>query len=234
MNIIYTQFGLTPHGLYGKLTYNAKIFVTFGIIHTLLAQDFVKKFICRLLPPQIYKTIYVLISSSSLLMVVYFWQNTGKNLWNYTIVNETLTQVIQYSVFSIIMGFILFKQWKQDALDYYGIRDLYRTVDDMEKEKSIVKTFETTKLYGVVRHPMYLLTIVGFLCTPVMSLDRFYLTVVFTLYLMYAIPFEENHMIKEFGAKYLEYKEEVPALFPIKFGNSIKSVERLKESPKGK
>jgi len=102
-----------------------------------------------------------------------------------------------------------------------------------KKKKTPLNTFETTKLYGVVRHPMYLLTIVGFLCTPVMSVDRFYLTVVFTLYLIYAIPLEENHLIKEFGAKYLEYKEEVPALFPIKFGNSIKNVDR-KESPKGK
>jgi len=88
-------------------------------------------------------------------------------------------------------------------LDYYGINDLYRSVEEIERRHDLFKgQLITNGMYGMVRHPMYLLLLMSFLITPVMSLDRFCLMLAVGLYLTFAIPFEEKHLIKEFGTRY--------------------------------
>jgi len=74
---------------------------------------------------------------------------------------------------------------------------------------------KTEGVYAIVRHPMYLLTILAFVLTPVMSLDRFCFMVYTIMYITIVTQFEEAYLIEKYGEKYNKYQEEVPSLFPI-------------------
>jgi protein-S-isoprenylcysteine O-methyltransferase Ste14 len=59
------------------------------------------------------------------------------------------------------------------------------------------------------------MTILAFLITPVMSLDRLMIIIYTCLYALIGIPFEERKLIQIFGQDYIDYQQRVPAIFPF-------------------
>ena len=69
--------------------------------------------------------------------------------------------------------------------------------------------------YKVVRHPLYLFTIIFFLLRPTM--DLFYLVFLIFLIAYFYIGsfYEEKKLVSAFGDTYLNYQKSVPRLFPF-------------------
>jgi len=148
-------------------------------------------------------------------------------VWNLTIVDENLTAIFSFLIFWYIR-FLTFGLQGRNFFEYYGLADIPRGVDEMEKVRSKMP-LKTDGFYNIVRHPMYLLQIMTFLLSPVMSLDRLLMAMCSIVYVMASIPFEESHLIEEFGPRYKDYQETTPALFPF-----MKFLKRGKVSPKAK
>ena len=74
----------------------------------------------------------------------------------------------------------------------------------------------TSGIYGWVRHPDYLFALGVFWFLPRMTLLQLALCGVFTAYLAIGSLFEERRLILEFGAAYLEYRQRVPRLLPLR------------------
>lgn len=99
-----------------------------------------------------------------------------------------------------------------DALEFVGIRQI------MNYGRNTVlaepKTITQKGLLGIVRHPMYLATIVF-----VWSLNSTRVDIlthlILTLYLVIGLRLEERKLTKEFGLAYTRYQKEVPALVPF-------------------
>ena len=72
----------------------------------------------------------------------------------------------------------------------------------------------TSGLFRLCRHPLYLFTILGWLITPVMSLDRLAFIIYACLYLVVGVPIEERKLVKIFGQSYIDYQRRVPAIIP--------------------
>jgi protein-S-isoprenylcysteine O-methyltransferase Ste14 len=62
---------------------------------------------------------------------------------------------------------------------------------------------------------------IAFWATPTMTIAHLFFAIMTTGYMLTAIQFEENDLIKHFGAKYREYKRSAPMLIP--FTKSAKS-----------
>jgi len=88
---------------------------------------------------------------------------------------------------------------------------------------------KTEGLYKVVRHPMYMLSLMAFFMTPLMTWDRFLWSMMSLVYFVVAIPIEEIQLVEEFGPKYLDYQEQVQALVPFRY-----PLRATKTSPKAK
>ncbi|MFD2203792.1 methyltransferase family protein [Shivajiella indica] len=86
--------------------------------------------------------------------------------------------------------------------------------DDLED----VHVFVRKGLHQYIRHPLYaglILIFMGFfLFEPVLA--SLVHLVCLIIYLPFGIYFEEKKLIKIFGETYIQYKKEVPAIFPIK------------------
>lgn len=72
----------------------------------------------------------------------------------------------------------------------------------------------TTGWYGVVRHPLYLFSILFLVSNPVITVRWLLLTVVSTGYFIIGAFIEEKRLREEFGAEYEAYQRSVPFLLP--------------------
>ena len=125
------------------------------------------------------------------------------NLWS------TLLGVGQTGMMiSMIFGYILL--FTGFGIFIQGWRQLYRA----KEENKLV----TDGLYGLVRHPQYTGLFIGLFGEGVIhwptmfSIGLFPVIVIAYVWLAYK---EEKIVIKEFGQEYLDYKNRVPAFFPI-------------------
>ncbi len=88
----------------------------------------------------------------------------------------------------------------------------------IEIKPNLLKAGEVYKkgLYSRVRHPVYsglIIALIG-LSLFVYSLIFLVYSVVAVLMLIWLASYEEKHLIRRFGKKYLKYRTEVPMLIP--------------------
>lgn len=72
----------------------------------------------------------------------------------------------------------------------------------------------TSGWYSVVRHPLYLLSIIFLVLTPVMTSQRALLILLSTFYFICGGLLEERRLLEEFGDQYRQYRQQVPFLIP--------------------
>lgn len=68
--------------------------------------------------------------------------------------------------------------------------------------------------YGIVRHPLYFLSILFMFMNPVMTMRWLLLACLATLYFMIGALIEEQRLEKEFAEKYVRYRKHVPFIVP--------------------
>ena len=76
----------------------------------------------------------------------------------------------------------------------------------------------STGVFSIVRHPIYLgsiLTYLGFIFFT-LSLASFLFWILIIIFYFYISRYEERLLLKHFGDQYREYQSRVPMLFPFK------------------
>ncbi len=71
-----------------------------------------------------------------------------------------------------------------------------------------------------MRHPLYVGFFIAFWSTPTMTAGHLFFAVMTTVYILIAIRFEEHDLVAEHGARYVEYRKQVPMLVPRLGGRS--------------
>jgi protein-S-isoprenylcysteine O-methyltransferase Ste14 len=93
-----------------------------------------------------------------------------------------------------------------DAGIFLGIRQL--------RETETIETLKTDGFYAVVRHPLYLLSILFMLLNPVMSIQWLILTLFSTSYFIVGAIVEEKRLIESHGEEYISYMKKAPFMIP--------------------
>jgi protein-S-isoprenylcysteine O-methyltransferase Ste14 len=65
-----------------------------------------------------------------------------------------------------------------------------------------------------VRHPLYVGFFFAFWATPTMTAAHLFFALMTTTYILIAIRLEERDLVAEHGARYSEYRKQVPMLVP--------------------
>jgi methanethiol S-methyltransferase len=100
-----------------------------------------------------------------------------------------------------------------DAGIFLGIRQL--------RDTGTVETLKTEGFYAVVRHPLYLISILFMLLNPVMSIQWLILTLFSTIYFIAGAIVEEKRLIESHGEEYISYMKKVPFIIPAWRVNSV-------------
>jgi protein-S-isoprenylcysteine O-methyltransferase Ste14 len=204
---------LPEEALGARIALDAALFIGFGFLHTLFAQRRPHEALRAIFPAQALRTVYLAISGLALFAMMGFWQSTGTIVWAIP-----LTQLQAYSVSILVYWGILAVSGglvkTLEPLEFLGLRQIYQRPSQIGRTQG-TSALRSTGVYGWVRHPIYLFTLLAFTLAPVMTLDRLVLIFVTLIYLAVAIPIEERKLVAEFGGAYRQYQKRVPALFPF-------------------
>ncbi|MFN8434792.1 MAG: NnrU family protein [Anaerolineales bacterium] len=93
-----------------------------------------------------------------------------------------------------------------DTLSFVGLRQLF----EEEKTGQLV----TRGLYKVVRHPLYLFSLLFLWLSPSMSVNSLVFNLGVTAYFIIGAYFEERKLLRDFGEAYADYKRRTSFLIP--------------------
>ena len=176
---------------------NVVLFTIFALHHSIMARSGAKRWITRMVPPDLERSIYVWIASVLFLAVCWFWQPLPGVVWS-------TNGVLFWVLFAVQMiGVALTVR----AANVVGVWEL-AGVTQPDHTKPI--EFNVSGPFALVRHPIYLGWVLIVFATPVMTTSRLLFAAVSTAYLVAAIPWEERSLIEAFGEKYRVYQRQMP------------------------
>jgi Putative protein-S-isoprenylcysteine methyltransferase len=155
-----------------------------------------------------YRLIYNLLSLTLFIALLKFSSTLDTKL---VLKFEPPWTVLQYSLIVASGLVIIWAFLSYDTLEFIGISQLRGWG---EKEHTSPKTITDKGLLGLVRHPMYLATIV-FMWSLNSTRADILVHLVLTAYILIGIQLEERKLIKQFGSAYIDYQRKVPALIPF-------------------
>lgn len=118
--------------------------------------------------------------------------------------------ILQFGLIILSCLIILWAFLSYDPLEFIGIRQ----IKEIGEKSTLPKAITEKGLLGIVRHPMYLATIVLMWSLNSTKIDIIVHTIL-TIYILIGIKLEEKKLVKQFGLSYMIYQNKVPALIPF-------------------
>lgn len=198
--------------LASALLVNAALLTLFALQHSVMARPAFKRWWTKFVPAPIERSTYVLLASLCLILLFWYWQPMGGIIWQ---VESPAAQIILQSLCLLGFGIVLVTTFLINHFDLFGLRQVWLYANDKKYEPL---PFRTPLFYKYVRHPLYLGFMIAFWATPLMTAAHLFFAVMTTLYMLTAIQFEENDLVRHFGVKYEQYRRSAPMLIPFSKG----------------
>ena len=190
------------------LLINTLLLGLFAVQHSVMARPAFKRWWTRFVPKPVERSTYVLFSSLALMALFAFWQPIGGVIWD---VQDPVGQAVLYGLFAFGWGLVLVATFLINHFDLFGLRQVWLYLRGKEYRPL---NFGTPALYKIVRHPLYVGWFFAFWATPTMTVAHLFFALLTTAYILIAIRFEERDLVTEHGARYSEYRRQVPMLIP--------------------
>jgi protein-S-isoprenylcysteine O-methyltransferase Ste14 len=198
-------------------------FISFSMIHSLFSALFLKKWFISKFPgiAPLYRLIFNVAQTLLFFIMLVLvpkpmqiiWQTAG--FWFY------LLRLVQFTMLILLAG--SFRHFNSGEFLGLGLAKKWLMARKLNIRVSIDETgdevyeLNQTGFYGLVRHPIYLFTIILFLSDPVMRLFQLYLVFWLILYFYVGSVFEERRLVRIFGQQYMDYQRRVDRLFPLEW-----------------
>ena len=173
---------------------NLSLLALFGLQHSLMARTWFKES-AKLPKP---RRTYVLATIAVLVLIANLWQPMPAIAWHFT----GAVAIGLYIVWTLGLQLVLFSAMSINYRELLGFAE------------PAAPQFRTPFLYTIVRHPIYLGTILILWSAPKMTHGRLLFAAGMTLYILIGIQFEERDLERTFGDVYRVYKQRVPMLIP--------------------
>ncbi len=199
-------------GASGPLDYalliNLALLGLFAVQHSIMARPDFKDKWTKIIPRPAERSTYVLLSSLLLILLFWQWRPMQPVLWTVT---SPLGSAILSALYYTGWVLVCISTFMIDHFDFFGLRQIFRHVSGKPSDNI---GFKTPALYKYVRHPIMLGFIIAFWSTTRMTLGHLIFALASTGYILIALRFEENDLIRAYGDAYRGYKLRVPMLFP--------------------
>jgi len=199
----------TPVGPLGQaLLIDALLLGIFAIQHSVMARPVFKRWLTRFVLQPVERSTYVLFSSLALILLFAYWQPIGGVIWQ---VQSPVGQAVLYGLCVFGWGLVLVSTFLINHFDLFGLRQVWLYLRGREDH---ALAFVTPGLYRLVRHPIYVGFIFAMWATPTMTVAHLFFALLSTAYILIGIQLEERDLVAFYGARYSQYKKQVPMLIP--------------------
>lgn len=189
----------------------ALLWIGYGVLHSFLISIRFSNWANRILGRYFayYRLAYNVVSLALLIILFIYTKNVDST---YVIEFMSPWTTLQYGLMIFSAALILWAFFSYDSLEFIGFRQIL----NLGKEKNKIPQMSITKegLLGVIRHPMYLATLV-FMWSLNSTKADILVHVILSIYILIGIRLEEWKLVQQFGSDYLSYRDEVPAIIPI-------------------
>lgn len=202
---------------------NVGLVLAFVIPHSVMARPAFKRWWTQFIPQPIERSTYVLVSCLLMIALLWNWQPMGGVIWD---IAHPLGRGFMYGLFAIGVLMVPAVSLMISHFDLFGTRQVWLYFLGREYQHL---QFRTPMAYRFVRHPLYVGWMLFFWAAPTMTAAHLLFAVLTTAYMLAAIPVEERDLVSHFGDKYIQYRQQVGALFPRIRGEHA-TVPRFAES----
>jgi protein-S-isoprenylcysteine O-methyltransferase Ste14 len=180
----------------------------FGVQHSVMARQGFKKWWTRVVPPPAERSVYVLMASAVLIVLMTFWRPIPAVVWN--VANPLAANAI-WALFWVGWGMVLLSTFLINHFELFGLQQAWLNMQGRAAEPH---KFHQPLLYKWVRHPLYLGFFLAFWAAPQMTVGHLLLAAGVSVYMLIAIRYEERDLVGYFGKDYEDYRERVGMLIP--------------------
>ena len=188
---------------------NASLLLLFALQHSIMARPTFKRWWTRIIPAELERSSFVLLSSVCLVFMMWQWQPIGGIVWS---VKNELVKTLLNVAYLTGWATVFVSTFLINHFDLFGLRQVWLYFRGKPYSEL---PFRLPGLYRLVRHPLYLGFLIAFWSTPVMTVAHLLFALLTTGYILTAIRFEERDLIVHFGEKYRNYKTWAPMLIPF-------------------
>ena len=196
-------------GMGGAVIVNILLLALFALQHSIMARRPFKKWWTKIVPAEIERSTYVLLSSLILILLYYLWRPLPDVIWN---VNSTALTNILWVLYFFGWFIVLTGTFLINHFNLFGLQQVYRA---LKKQEQQYPKFVTPFYYKFVRHPLMLGFIIAFWATPVMTAGHMLFAIATTGYILIAIRLEERDLVSYHGEAYKRYQREVSQIIPM-------------------
>jgi len=185
------------------------LILLFGLQHSLMARPAFKRAWTLIVPKELERSVYVLLSSVVLIVLMALWRPIPTPvLWH---ADATWSAALGWSVMVLGVLVLLWTTFLIDHFELFGLRQGWETLRAKELRGP---AFVTPWLYRIVRHPLYLGWLLIFWGAPTMTAGHALFSAGMSAYILVALRYEERDLVQHIGEKYERYRQQVPALLP--------------------
>ncbi|MEI6824591.1 MAG: isoprenylcysteine carboxylmethyltransferase family protein [Desulfuromonadales bacterium] len=178
-----------------KISFIAR-FILFAVAHSLFATDWAKK-VLHSADRKGYRLFY---NGASLVM--FGWVMSAYRNSEVLYFVPGVWSLVMY-LLQVVVVMILVSCLRQTGVgDFIGFT------------KNTTSSFTNTGWYSIVRHPLYLFSILFMVLNPVMTCQWLMLTIMSIVYFIIGSLIEERRLAEEFGEAYRQYRRQVPFIIP--------------------
>ena len=181
--------------------------VIYGAIHSAFASKTVKEWMITqfgLENPNVYRFFFSLQSFFFTLvyvLLIFFLPDSTLYMIPFPWVFFTTFVEVTAVVFAVICMF------QTGPLSFFGLSAII-------KHQTKPEELKTDGFYGVMRHPLYVFSMLMIWLLPIMTWNILAFNIGASLYMLVGAYVEERKLTRDFGEKYLEYKKLVPPFWP--------------------
>lgn len=187
---------------------NLSLLILWGLQHSLMAREWVKKTAQTILPKSIERSTYILVSSITLFGLITFWQSNNHIIWKVEII---LFQYVIYCIFALGWLLVFISSFLTGHFELFGLRQCWLYF----KGRPYTQIAFTQKaFYQLIRHPIMLGILLAIWATPYMTLSHLTFSTGMTLYILVGIYFEEKDLANSIGQTYSVYQKSTKKLIP--------------------